>query len=63
MSENLRFSDVFRGYRNVTLEEYGLISFQLNTTQRHQNLYLQLIQLLPQDMRLPEIEENKVCSK
>ena len=24
-SENLRFSDVFRGYRNVTLGEYGLI--------------------------------------
>ena len=23
-SENLRFSDVFRGYRNVTLGEYGL---------------------------------------
>ena len=25
-SENLRFSDVFRGYRNVTLGEYGLIT-------------------------------------
>ena len=25
-SENRRFSDVFRGYRNVTLGEYGLIS-------------------------------------
>ena len=24
-SENPRFSDVFRGYRNVTLGEYGLI--------------------------------------
>ena len=24
-SENLRFSDVFRGYRNVTLGEHGLI--------------------------------------
>ena len=24
-SENQRFSDVFRGYRNVTLGEYGLI--------------------------------------
>ena len=24
MSENLRFSDVFRGYRIVTLGEYGL---------------------------------------
>ena len=23
-SENLRFSDVFKGYRNVTLGEYGL---------------------------------------
>ena len=23
-SENLQFSDVFRGYRNVTLGEYGL---------------------------------------
>ena len=26
-SENRRFSDVFRGYRNVTLGEYGLIRF------------------------------------
>ena len=25
--ENLRFSDVFRGYRNVTLGEHGLINF------------------------------------
>ena len=24
-SENRRFSDVFRGYRNVTLGDYGLI--------------------------------------
>ena len=24
-SKNIRFSDVFRGYRNVTLGEYGLI--------------------------------------
>ena len=28
-SENLRFSEVFRGYRNVTLGEYGLNSLSL----------------------------------
>ena len=26
-SENRRFSDVFRGYRNVTLGEYGLNAY------------------------------------
>ena len=30
-SENIRFSDVFRGYRNVTLGEYGLRNNALMT--------------------------------
>ena len=32
-SENPRFSEVFRGYKNVTLAEYGLIRVRLDETQ------------------------------